>query len=230
MVQVKICGIKTPEALRSACDNGARFTGFVFYPPSPRAISRDQARVLCGMVPTGVRSVGLFVNPDFDLLDHVLGAVPIDMIQLHGTESPNHIAAIKARYPLPVIKAVSVATTEDLTAVPLYEEIADWILLDAKSTSSTPAALPGGNGHVFDWSILQHLAHKKPWMLAGGLHSGNIHAALTFLKQYGLPDAVDVSSGVESQIGEKDPEKIKAFLHAASMAINNHTDHEHNDN
>ncbi len=208
MVLTKVCGLKTPESLRLAADGGARFAGFVFYPPSPRALDRDQARVLAGMVPTGMRSVGLFVDADDAWLDHVVNAVPLDMLQLHGHESVARVAAVKARYKLPVIKALPVAGPDDLVQLEDYENIADWILFDAKAPAN--AVLPGGNGLVFDWTVLKNVAHKKPWMLAGGLTPDNINAALDVLS----PDAVDVSSGVESAPGIKDHDKITSFLNA----------------
>ncbi len=208
MVLTKICGLKTPESLRCAAESGARFAGFVFFPKSPRALDRDQARVLAGMVPTGMRSVGLFVDADDAWLDHVLNAVPLDMIQLHGQEDVARVAWIKNRYKLPVMKALAVAGPEDLTTLEDYERVADWLLFDAKAPEG--AALPGGNGLVFDWTILKNAAHKKPWMLAGGLTPDNVAAALSVLQ----PDAVDVSSGVEASAGIKDHDKIRAFLDA----------------
>lgn len=214
MVLAKICGLKTPETLHIAAQNGARFAGFVFYPRSPRALRRDEARVLAGMVPTGLRSVGLFVDPDDDLLEDVVRAVPLDMIQLHGHETPKRVAEIKSRYGLQVIKAMPVATPDDLILLPDYEVVADWILFDAKPPSNV-AALPGGNGLVFDWTILTTVRPQKPWMLSGGLTPENVAKALELLK----PDAVDVSSGVEASPGVKDPAKIKAFLEATRSSI-----------
>jgi len=208
MVHVKICGIKTPEALTAAIEAGARYIGFVFYPPSPRNIERDTAKELALMMPTGVRSVGLFVDPDDAFLDAVLGHVPLDMIQLHGTETPARVREIKQKYAMPIIKALSVSCAEDLEAAGEHDE-ADWLLFDAKSSDP---AMPGGMGQVFDWHILQGKKFSKPWMLSGGLTPENVVNALEILR----PDAVDVSSGVESARGIKDNLKIRAFIHAVN--------------
>lgn len=205
MTSVKICGISDPENLRVATQNGARFIGFVFYPPSPRYLEFDIAWNLARNVPTGVRSVGLFVNPDDAQLDHILTGIQLDMIQLHGDESPGRIAEIKAKYNMPVIKAIRVANQGDLEGIEGYEAAADWLLFDAKPQN---ADLPGGMGETFDWAILAGREFKKPWMLSGGLNADNIDQALSILN----PDAMDVSSGVESSRGVKDPKKIKEFL------------------
>lgn len=210
MTDVKICGLSTPQTLRAAADAGARFAGFVFFPPSPRHVSPDIAASLARELPTGVRSVGLFVNADNALLEAVLGAVPLDMIQLHGEEPPARVAEIKARFKMPVIKAMRVADARDVAAARDYEDVADWLLFDAKVEGD----LPGGTGHVFDWHVLADRTFRKPWMLGGGLHAGNIGAALSVLK----PAAVDVSSGVESARGVKDIKKIQEFIAAVKRA------------
>lgn len=206
--QTKICGIKTPEALKAATENGARFIGFVFFPPSPRHISIDTAKELSLMLPTGVRSVALFVDPSDEQLDAVLGRVQIDMIQLHGDESTTRITEIKNKYALPIIKAFPISTPNDLKAVREYEDLVDWLLFDAKPPKE--ADNPGGLGKSFDWNILKGQSFSKPWMLSGGLTAENIKDALTELS----PNAVDVSSGVESSRGVKDDNKIRAFLDA----------------
>lgn len=209
---VKICGISEPETLRVAIDAGARFIGFVFYPPSPRHISLDTAFQLARSLPTGVRSVALFVDPDDLLLDQVLGGgMPVDLVQLHGDESAQRIAEIKARYNIPVMKAIRVGAPEDLQEIEALEAAADWLLFDAKPPK---ADLPGGTGHSFEWDILAGRTFSKPWMLGGGLNAGNVAEALSILK----PTAVDVSSGVEGQRGIKDADKIKAFIHAVKQA------------
>jgi len=210
MTDVKICGLSTPQTVRVAADAGARFAGFVFYAPSPRNVSPDIAASLSRTLPTGVRSVGLFVNADNAFLEAVLGAVPLDMIQLHGEEPPPRVAEIKARFNMPVMKALRVADTRDVAAARDYEDVADWLLFDAKVDGD----LPGGTGHSFDWTILAGLTFRKPWMLGGGLHAGNIGAALSVLK----PTAVDVSSGVESTRGVKDEGKIREFIAAVKRA------------
>lgn len=207
MTKVKICGLSEPETLAAAVDAGARFVGFVFYPPSPRNVSFDIAWNLARAVPTGVRSVGLFVDPDDALLERVLTGIQLDMVQLHGDETPQRIAEIKARYAMPVMKAIRVGSSDDLDGIAAYEDAADWLLFDAKPPN---ADLPGGTGERFDWNILAGRDFKKPWMLSGGLDADNVQDALSILK----PDAVDISSGVESARGVKDAAKIKAFIEA----------------
>ena len=210
MTDVKICGLSTPETLNVAVTSGARFVGFVFYPPSPRNVSFDTAWNLARAVPTGVRSVGLFVNPDDEQLERIVTGIQLDMIQLHGDETPGRINEIKQRFAMPVIKAIRVASEDDLADVTGFEAAADWLLFDAKPPNAT---LPGGTGESFDWNILKNREFKKPWMLSGGLDEKNIKEALNILK----PNAVDISSGVESAPGVKDPEKIKAFIEAAKF-------------
>lgn len=207
---IKICGIKEPEALQAATGNGARFVGFVFFPPSPRHITIDIAQELAYQVPTGVRSVGLFVDPTDEELEAVLGKVQLDMIQLHGHEDVARVAAIKDQYMMPIIKAFPVAEAADLEGVEEYADLADWFLFDAKPPKD--AAVPGGTGKSFDWGILEGRMFSKPWMLSGGLTPDNVAEACTRLS----PDAVDVSSGVEARRGEKDPQRIKAFLEAVN--------------
>lgn len=204
----KICGIKTPEGLSAATGNGARFIGFVFFPPSPRHITIDIAQELAYQVPTGVRSVGLFVDPSDEELAAVLGKVQLDMIQLHGHEDVARVAAIKEQYMMPIIKAFPVAEPADFDNVEAYANVADWFLFDAKPPKGSD--VPGGTGQSFDWSILQGRTFSKPWMLSGGLSPDNVAEALARVS----PDAVDVSSGVEVVRGEKDPLRIKAFLEA----------------
>lgn len=204
---VKICGIKEPESLKSAVEAGARYIGFVFYPPSPRYVARETAKELALMLPTGVKAVGLFVDPSDEELEQVLGHVQMDMIQLHGSETRERVAAIKAHFAMPVMKAVAVSCAKDIENAAQYEAVADWVLFDAKAAEGN---LPGGTGKSFDWSLLQGKAFHTPWMLSGGLTAENVVEALSMLH----PAAVDVSSGVESARGVKDPAKIRAFLDA----------------
>ena len=211
MTDVKICGITTPEMTSVATGAGARFVGFVFVPQSPRFIDCERARLLSRQLPTGVRSVGLFVNPDDETLSRVLGAVSLDMIQLHGEESPARIQEIKSRYHLPIIKAVSISGTDDVTKIDDYLTVIDWILFDAKAPENSNIA--GGNGTPFDWTILKGRKFPKPWMLSGGLTPENTGDALSILS----PDAVDVSSGVESSRGIKDADKIREFIQAVKQ-------------
>jgi len=212
MTDIKICGISTPDALRAAADGGARYVGFVFFPRSPRNVSIDLAALLARQVPTGVRACGLFVDPDDALLDDVCGAVPLDMIQLHGHEDPARVYAIRRRLGLQVIKALPVATAEDLRAVTPWHGVADMLLLDAKPPAGSD--LPGGNGLAFDWTLLTGLQIAMPWMLSGGLTPETVSEAIATAR----PPAVDVSSGVESSRGVKDPAKIAAFCAAVKAA------------
>ena len=206
MTLIKICGIRTPEALSAACDVGADFVGFVFYPNSSRYIHPAAARDLVKLVPASVKSVGLFVNPTDRDLETILGQVPLDMVQLHGDETPRRVAEIRVSSELPVIKALPVFNKDDIEKAGHYEDIADWLLFDAKAAPGQY----GGTGKTFDWTLLKGHRFKKPWMLSGGLDAGNVAEALRILS----PNAVDVSSGVESTPGIKDPLKIKAFIEA----------------
>lgn len=212
MTAVKICGLRDPENLRVAAEAGARFAGFVFYPPSPRFLEIEQARILAESLPEGLLGVGLFVDPSDEEISRVLGTVPLDMIQLHGEESPERVAEIAALANLPVIKAIRLRAPEDIGEAEKYEEVADWLLFDSKIDHD----LPGGTGQRFDWEILKNRTFKKPWMLSGGLTPENVAEALKILK----PGAMDVSSGVEAARGVKDPEKIRAFLKSVKSAIN----------
>ena len=211
-VAAKICGLSEPQSLRAAVAGGARYVGFVFYPRSPRAIAPPMAAELARLLPTGVRSVGLFVDPDDEFLEHVTGQVPLDLIQLHGSETPRRIAEIKARYALPVMKAVKIGGPEDLTVALEAAEVADRLLFDAKPPAKV-SALPGGNGIAFDWTILAGRSWPRPWMLSGGLTVENVAEAV---RVTGATE-VDVSSGVEDRPGHKDPALVRAFLSAVAV-------------
>ena len=213
MVDIKICGIQTPDILSIVAQSGARFAGFVFAEHSPRAIHPEQARLLARQLPTGLRSVGLCVDPDDYLLSRIVSAVPLDFIQLHGHESVARVQAIKSRYHIPIIKAFALSSPEDLAQIEAYVPVIDWILCDAKAPAG--GKIPGGNGIPFDWTILKEKKFAKPWMLSGGLTSANVGEALSLLS----PDAVDVSSGVESQRGVKDAGKIKEFIAAVKNSL-----------
>lgn len=210
---VKICGLTTPEGVAAAVGAGARYLGFVFFAKSPRHVTPEQAAVLAAEVPLGVAKVGLFVNPDDALLNEVLAQVPLDMIQLHGTESPARVTEVRALTGLPVIKAVGVAEPADLEALWDYGLVADMLLIDAKPPKG--ADLPGGNGLAFDWRLLAGRQILKPWLLAGGLTPENVAQALRLTRAPG----VDVSSGVESAPGVKDPERIREFIARATAPI-----------
>mgnify|MGYP001275759794 CR=1 FL=1 len=208
-VRVKICGLKTPGDIAAAAAAGAGYAGFNFFPKSPRYVTPETARDLALSAPEGLCKVGLVVDADDTTLDAVVAAVPLDMLQLHGHESPARVAEIKARYGLPVMKAIGLAVEADLAPLLDYQLIADQILIDAKAPKD--AVLPGGNGLTFDWRLLVGRKWLKPWMLAGGLTPDNVAQAvrLTGARQ------VDVASGVESAPGVKDHAKIAAFVEAA---------------
>ncbi|MEO0391022.1 MAG: phosphoribosylanthranilate isomerase [Pseudomonadota bacterium] len=205
---VKICGLSDPDTLRAATDHGAAYVGFVFFDKSPRHVSFELARSLAALVPPGIVKVGLVVNPDDAFLDALMADVPLDMLQLHGSEPPDRVSEVKARTGLPVMKAVGIATQADLPALDSYARVADQLLVDAKPPPT--GVLPGGNGLAFDWQLLTGRRWPVPWMLAGGLNPDNVAEAV---RVTGAP-AVDVSSGVESAPGVKDPSRIEAFLSA----------------
>ncbi len=209
-MHVKICGLSNRETIATAAEAGARYIGFVFFEKSPRNISLETAAALAAEVPPGMAKVALTVNADDDLLDRITQAVPLDFLQLHGNEKPERVQAVKARYGLPVMKAIGVADAEDLAAITDYEKVADQLLIDAKPPKR--AVLPGGNGLTFDWTLLQGRRWATPWMLAGGLSPDNVAEAgrLTGAKQ------VDVSSGVETAPGVKSEDLIRSFVAAAA--------------
>jgi phosphoribosylanthranilate isomerase len=210
-VDVKICGLRTQESVRAAVDGGARAVGFVFYSRSPRALGPDTAMHLARLLPTGVRAVGLFVDAADDELDAVVGRVPLDMLQLHGDEPPRRVAQIRARFNIPVMKAIRIGVAADLAPLADYEAASDWIMFDAKPPAKV-ATLPGGNGIAFDWRLLKTVKPQRPWMLAGGLTAENLAEAVAESGARWL----DVSSGVEDRPGEKSLERIGAFLAAAA--------------
>lgn len=211
-LKVKICGITSREGLDAAATGGAAFAGFVFFPPSPRNVTVAQAAALAVEAPPGLAKVGLFVDPDDAALDAVLDVVPLDIIQLHGDESPERVKAVKARYGLPVMKAIPLAVAADLDTVRPYGGIADMFLFDAKPPKDS--VLPGGNALAFDWTILAGATFRTPWMLAGGLTPDNVALAID---RTGAR-MVDVSSGVERAKGVKDEGLIHAFLDAVRGA------------
>jgi phosphoribosylanthranilate isomerase len=210
-LDVKICGISTPETLAAAAVHGARYVGFVFYPKSPRYVGPSLAAQLARQTPTGVRTVGLFVSPDDELLDTVLSQVPLDLIQLHGDETPDRVAEIRRNVSMPVMKAIRVGSETDLDDAHAFEAAADRLLFDAKPPSNV-ASLPGGNGIAFDWTILAGRKWSIPWMLSGGLTAENVSEAVQVT---GAP-AVDISTGVEDRPGNKTPTLIRAFLAEAA--------------
>ena len=212
--EVKICGLRTQGALDAALDAGADYVGFVFYARSPRNILPDEARALAGKARGQAKVVALFVDPDDELLAKVIEAVAPDIVQLHGSETPARVAEIAQRFGRPVMKAVTVAGAADVQTALAYEGKADRILFDARAPMDDADALPGGNGVAFDWQALSSLEGRIDYMLAGGLTPANVAEAI---RSTGAR-AVDVSSGVESQPGQKDPELIRRFIQAAKTA------------
>jgi len=209
---VKICGLSTPDTLDVALDAGADMVGFVFFPPSPRNVAPDVARPLGQRVRGRAQKVALTVDASDDLLVTVIEALAPDLLQLHGRESPQRVAAVKARFGLPVMKALPIAGPEDLAPNEIYAKVADRLLFDARAPRE--ATRPGGLGKAFDWHLLENLDPGLAFMLSGGLDAGNVAEAIAITRA----PAVDVSSGVERAPGEKDPEKIRAFIRAARAA------------
>ncbi len=209
-IGAKICGLSTPEAVAAAADNGASMAGFNFYPPSPRALAPERAAELARGLPPEVVKVAIFVDPGDADIEAVLKDFRPDRIQLHGAETPARVLEIKTRFGLPVIKAVKVAARGDLDSAEAFAEAADMLLFDAKAPADLKDALPGGNGLTFDWNLIRNRQWPLPWMLSGGLEVDNVAAAVSISGA----EIVDVSSGVESASGRKDPELIKAFLDA----------------
>ncbi|NKX44033.1 phosphoribosylanthranilate isomerase [Roseicyclus persicicus] len=210
---IKFCGLTRPQDIDAAVAAGARYVGFVFFPKSPRNVSLETARALALRVPPGVAKVALTVDADDAALDALLAAVPLDLLQLHGHESPARVAEVRARHGLPVMKAVGIAEAADLAEIDRYQPVADLLLIDAKPPRG--ADLPGGNGLAFDWRLLAGRKYwTKPWLLAGGLTPANVAEAvrLTGARQ------VDVSSGVESAPGIKDADRMAAFAAALGGA------------
>jgi phosphoribosylanthranilate isomerase len=206
---IKICGIKTAEAIDAAARTGATHAGFNFYPPSPRATSPDEAHRIAERAP-GLRSVAVVVDADDKLFREISDGLHPQMWQLHGDETPERISEIRNRYRVPVIKAVSIASKADVARAHAYESVADWLLFDAK-----PEALPGGNGLAFDWQLIAGETWKKPWLLSGGLTPDNVGDAIKATHAV----AVDVASGVEKSRGEKDPALIERFVASARKAF-----------
>ncbi|MGH6932145.1 MAG: phosphoribosylanthranilate isomerase [Dongiaceae bacterium] len=207
-VRAKICGINSRAALDAAIAGGASHVGFNFYPPSPRALSDATGRELASIVPPGVVKVGLLVDEPDDVIARILGAVPLDLLQLHGSESPARVRDVKTRFDRPVMKAIKVAEPGDIAIAERYVETADWLLFDAKAPADMKGALPGGNALSFDWQLLAGRHWPLSWMLSGGLNIDNVAAAA----HISGASFVDVSSGVEDRPGVKNPVKIAAFL------------------
>ncbi len=210
--RVKICGLRTPQDVAVAAEAGAAYIGLVFFARSPRSVTPETARALAWAAPPGVAKVALVVDAADAEIDAITGTVPLDMLQLHGAETPARVAALRARTGLRVMKALGLATADDLPRIADFEAVADQILVDAKAPKD--AVLPGGNGLAFDWRLVAGRTWRRPWMLAGGLTPATVAEAirLTGARQ------VDVSSGVESAPGVKDGGLIRAFIAAAKSA------------
>lgn len=210
-IEVKLCGLNTPEAMDAAVSAGADMIGLNFYPPSPRAVTTEEGARLAQRAGARVRKAGLLVNPDDELLIRVTQSVPLDLLQLHGDIPPERIAEIRARFGLPVMLALPIAREEDFEAVAPFEPVADRFLFDAKPPKTMKDALPGGNAISFDWQLLAGRSFRRPWMLAGGLTTDNVAQAV----EISGAKAVDTASGIEEAPGQKSVEKIKAFVAAA---------------
>ena len=211
-IQVKICGLNDERGVAAAVEGGADFVGVVFFAKSPRAVSAEHAADLLADVPKRIKRVGLFVEPDDRLLNQVLTRVRLDIVQLHGKESPARVEAIRNNWGLPAMKAIGVSVAADLEAADAYLGVADRLMFDTKPPPG--ATRPGGNAVAFDWTLLAGHQWKLPWMLAGGLTARNVARAI----RLSGARAVDVSSGVESAPGVKDPKKIQNFIRAAKGA------------
>jgi phosphoribosylanthranilate isomerase len=209
---VKICGLRSPEALDVALDAGADQVGFVFFAPSPRNLAYGAARALGERVKGRAGKVALTVDATDEMLGEIVEAVRPDMLQLHGSETPERVVAVRTRFGLPVMKALPVEDRASLSSIRLYANVADKIIFDARAPRE--ATRPGGLGKAFDWRLLEGIDPGIPFMLSGGLDVGNVADALSITRAPG----VDVSSGVERIPGEKDPDKIRAFVRAARQA------------
>ena len=212
MVTVKICGLADAAGLDAALSARADMVGFVFFEASPRHITLDRAAALGARAGRRARKVALTVDADDSLLAAVIEALDPDLLQLHGHESPERVAYVRARFGLPVMRAIGLATSEDLGEIARFDPVADHLLFDAQAPQA--ATRPGGNGASFDWALLRGIETRKPWLLAGGLHDDNVARAL---RETGAP-GLDVSSGVETRPGVKDADKIARFVASARSA------------
>ncbi len=210
-IQVKICGLSTPETIEASLSAGADYLGFTFFPRSPRHLSFETAAALAALVPSSALKVALTVDADNATFDALIEALQPDVLQLHGHETPERLIDLKARYGITLMKAIGVAEPDDPLRAAIYRDSADLLLFDAKPPKSMVDALPGGNGRAFDWSLIARHRPDMPWMLSGGLNASNVAEAI----QMTGAEAVDVSSGVEDQPGRKTPDLIEAFIRAA---------------
>ena len=209
-VKVKVCGVRTPAILDTASEAGADFVGLVFFANSPRHVSLEEARGLAQAARGRIGTVAVLVDPDDALIERVVETVGPDLLQLHGSETPERVASIKARAAVPVMEAIPVAEASDVADAEAYAGIADYVLFDAKA--SPGATLPGGNGVPFDWRALT--AFRQPFALSGGLNAANVSEAVSLTGA----SLVDVSSGVETAPGVKDADLVRTFIQAARSA------------
>lgn len=210
-VRVKICGLSTPETVTAAVDAGADYLGFIFFAKSPRNVTPEHAATIAKLAPISVLRVAVTFNADDAMLDRIVAALAPDILQLHGDETPARLIELKARYGVTLMKAIAISGPEDPIKSKIYRDSADLLLFDAKPPKSMENALPGGNGLVFDWSLIAGQKPETPWMLSGGLTAENVREAI----RISGAEAVDVSSGVEDAPGRKNPDLIRKFIRAA---------------
>ncbi|MFL2795869.1 MAG: phosphoribosylanthranilate isomerase [Paracoccaceae bacterium] len=207
-IRVKICGIKNTADMDASIKYGTHYAGLMFFEKSPRFVDLNRAKKLSLHAGNKIKKVAVTVNLTNQILDEIVKKVPLDFIQLHGEETPERVHEIKIRYKLPVIKAIGISDVSDLNLISLFKDVADQLLIDAKPPSSS--VLPGGNGLNFDWKLLKDFEFRCPWLLAGGLNSGNAAEAIALTGATQL----DLSSGVEKAPGLKDHTKISLFMSA----------------
>lgn len=213
-ITAKICGVNAADAVAAVIAGGASHMGLNFYPPSPRYVTPEKAAALAAGTPGEVCKVGLFVDADDQTLGATLDAVELDLLQLHGDESVERVAAVRTAFGLPVMKAIRVAGPADIDTASTFAEVADWLLFDARAPANMVGALPGGNALSFDWGLIAGRSWPVPWMLSGGLEIGNVAEAVSVSGAR----MVDVSSGIEDCRGHKSPAMIEAFLaHVARL-------------
>lgn len=211
-LEIKTCGLKTPDAVAAAVDAGADMIGFVFFPPSPRAVIPAEASDLAQGARGKSQIVSLTVDMDDDGLSDIVSILKPDLLQLHGKETPDRVREIKVRFGLPVMKAIGIADADDLPKIARYQDVADRLLIDAKPPKGSDR--PGGNGLSFDWQLIASLSKTRPFMLSGGLTVETVADALNATRAPGI----DVSSGIERSPGEKDPDLIRHFITTAREA------------
>ncbi|MFO1142135.1 MAG: phosphoribosylanthranilate isomerase [Amaricoccus sp.] len=211
-MRVKICGLRSRAEAAAATAAGAGYIGLVRFPPSPRHLTLSDARWVAESVPVGVVRVALTVDASDAALEELVEAVPVDMLQLHGRETPERVAEVRERFGRPVMKAIGVSVEADLAQIDGYMRVADQLLIDARPPRG--AERPGGNGLTFDWRLIRGRRWRRPWMLAGGLTPDNVAEAVRLTGA----EQVDVSSGVECRPGFKDPQRVRAFVRAAMSA------------